>query len=1068
MKSLLTITVSFILLLLFSSPILHAQNAWINEFHYDNDGGDTGEFVEVVVEDVSSYDLSLLTVNIYNGSDGESDATYSIDNFIEGGSESNFVFYYLEISGIQNGAPDGFSLDYDGSLIQFISYEGDFTGVGGPADGILSEDVGVEETGSTPVGQSLQLSGTGTGYSDFTWQAPAVETKGQLNIGQTFGAVCTVPSTQASFSTPTSVDIENNQITLNWSRGDGDGVIILAQENAPVNQSPQNGTTYNADADFSSGLAEEIGSGNFVVYDGTSTSITISGLTKATEYHFAIFEYLSSNQCYLTQNETISVTTDNSLDQDSEIQAPATQIGSASISAMANAETDRVEVFKFNVSDLGTSDGKPTLLQRIVIEKSTDNEVSDWSSVIKGAQLHDGTSDINVTHSSINQDNMEFDLTGNELAISDGGIQSVTLSIWLKESQVDEAVLGFEIPAEHNFETEVSGSSLMFPISSPVVSNKTFINVEASEWSIATSKNEAFINDDFSISVTAQDDNGNIDESERSVSISSNGMGTLSGNLQQDLVDGNGEFENLSYDVSEEIVLTITDGTLSGQVVMNFIEPVISIDSSGFSNDFGIVSFPNQSDSRSYLLSASKLKDTLLVIAPDGFQISLNPDFSTPNDSLMLLPEASIEEEIFVRFSPPDNSGNIYQGRIMHISQDAATVSLELSGQEGTLSLSKIDSVRKKALGERVKVHGIVIGGINHFEERRIIQDETAGIAIEGMNSLDLNYGDSVEVKGVLAEIDDWLTIIPEKEINFISSDSIKVEPSVISMAELNDSLESQRVKLEELSVAGEGQFTTNGYFVFNDTDSIILQLSSENHPLIGTEIPIGKVNVTGFIGKTDDGFYIYPELVQDLEIIPRDTVLIIEAPEGGLDFGSVFLDEFSEPLSYQLRAENLPEDLKISTNRNYGISLLKNGDFESELVLPINEIGDIPEIKVYVRFAPVTASGGAITEEIVHVSGNQEFRLTVKGFEEIITSGRRSFKNKVLIYPNPVNSIINVELLEQGNYEYQILGLDGKVLSKGSIMKSKQLNVEGFESGIFLLKISNQDQSYLHRIIKD
>jgi len=1068
MKSLLTKIVSFILLLLFSSPILHAQNAWINEFHYDNDGGDTGEFVEVVVEDASSYDLSLLSVNIYNGSDGESDGAYSVDTFTPGDTENGFTFYYLGISGIQNGAPDGFSLDYDGTLIQFISYEGDFIGVGGPAHGILSEDVGVEETGSTPVGESLQLSGTGTAYSDFTWKGPVAETPSQLNSGQTFGAVCTAPSTQASFSTPASGDIENNQITLNWSRGDGDGVIILAKEDVAVNEIPENGTIYNADADFSSGLADEIGSGNFVVYDGTSTSITISGLNKATEYHFAIFEYLSTNQCYLTQNETISVTTDNSLDQDSEIQAPTTQIGSASISSMANAATDRVEVFKFNISDLGTSDGKSTLLQRIVIEKSTDNEVSDWSSVIKGAQLHDGTSEINITDLSINQDHMEFDLTGNEVTISDGGIQSLTLSIWLEESQVDGAVLGFEIPAEHNFETEISGSSLLFPISNAIVSNKIFINVEASELSVASSKNEAFINDDFSISVTARDDNGNIDESERSVSISSNGIGTLSGDIQQDLVDGDGEFGNLSYDISEEIILTITDGTLSGQVVMNFIEPSVSIDASGFSNDFGIVSFPNQSDSRSYLLSASMLKDTLLVIAPDGFQLSLNPDFSNPNDSLLLAPQPSIEEEMFVRFSPPDNNGNIYQGNIIHISQDADTVSLEVSGQEGSLNLSKIELVREKALGERVKVHGVVIGGNNHFEERRIIQDETAGIAIEGMNSLDLNYGDSVEVKGVLAEIDDWLTIIPEKEINLISSDSIIVDPSVLSIAELNDSLESQRVKFEALSIMGEGSFTTNSYFVFNDTDSINLQLSSEKHPLIGTEIPIGKTNVTGFIGKKDDGYYIYPELVEDLDIIPRDTVLIIEAPEGGLDFGSVFLDEFSETLSYQLRAENLPEDLKISTNRNYGISLLENGDFESELLLPIDEIGDIPEIKVYVRFAPVAASGGAITEEIVHVSGNQEFRLTVNGFEEIITSRRKSLKDKVLIYPNPFNSVINVELLEQGNYEYQLLGSDGRVLATGSIMESRQLDVEGLESGIFLLKISNQDQSYLHRIIKD
>ena len=41
------------------------QNAWINEFHYDDAGTDEGEFVEVVIENAGSYTLSDFVVYLY-------------------------------------------------------------------------------------------------------------------------------------------------------------------------------------------------------------------------------------------------------------------------------------------------------------------------------------------------------------------------------------------------------------------------------------------------------------------------------------------------------------------------------------------------------------------------------------------------------------------------------------------------------------------------------------------------------------------------------------------------------------------------------------------------------------------------------------------------------------------------------------------------------------------------------------------------------------------------------------------------------------------------------------------
>ena len=87
----------------------------------------------------------------------------------------------FDFAGMQNGAPDGVALvDDQGAVVEFISYEGSFTAISGPASGLTSTDVGVVESNSTtPVGDSLQLTGTGAQAADFTWQSPAPASRGR-------------------------------------------------------------------------------------------------------------------------------------------------------------------------------------------------------------------------------------------------------------------------------------------------------------------------------------------------------------------------------------------------------------------------------------------------------------------------------------------------------------------------------------------------------------------------------------------------------------------------------------------------------------------------------------------------------------------------------------------------------------------------------------------------------------------------------------------------------------------------------------------------------------------------
>lgn len=173
----------FLITSLSAFPALTAD-LWINEFHYDDAGGDSGEFVEVVVPS-DFADLASVTLTLYNGGDGRGYATHALSTFDFGVSYDGQTVYSKAISGIQNGAPDGLALTWSGGA-HFISYEGSFTAANGPAAGMVSVDIGVAQSDAgAPDGSSLGLIGQGARAEDFVWSALSTATPGLANMGQT-------------------------------------------------------------------------------------------------------------------------------------------------------------------------------------------------------------------------------------------------------------------------------------------------------------------------------------------------------------------------------------------------------------------------------------------------------------------------------------------------------------------------------------------------------------------------------------------------------------------------------------------------------------------------------------------------------------------------------------------------------------------------------------------------------------------------------------------------------------------------------------------------------------------
>ena len=168
---------------------------WVNEINYDPEGIDAGEFIEFAAPE--GFDATGWRFQLINGTTGAVYAANQLVNLTK--TTSGGLDLYVvnrNAGGLRNGpdgvavinpGPDGVHATADDSCEMLVSYEGVLTNAQGLCSGVTSVEITPNQEGEAPVGQSLQLTGTGSTYADFTWVA-AANTNGAVNDGQTYGA----------------------------------------------------------------------------------------------------------------------------------------------------------------------------------------------------------------------------------------------------------------------------------------------------------------------------------------------------------------------------------------------------------------------------------------------------------------------------------------------------------------------------------------------------------------------------------------------------------------------------------------------------------------------------------------------------------------------------------------------------------------------------------------------------------------------------------------------------------------------------------------------------------------
>ena len=161
---------------------------------------------------------------------------------------------------------------------------------------------------TTGAGNYVVYSGTGTtvNVSNLTPSTGYTYSVYEYNsAGSCYQSAATLAQTTASCSPASNATsltysaITNNAMTATWVRGSGTNVLVVARLTATARVFPTYNATYTTNTAFGAGTGSAItGTGNFVVYNGTGTTVNVTGMANLTGYTFDIYEYNATPNCY--------------------------------------------------------------------------------------------------------------------------------------------------------------------------------------------------------------------------------------------------------------------------------------------------------------------------------------------------------------------------------------------------------------------------------------------------------------------------------------------------------------------------------------------------------------------------------------------------------------------------------------------------------------------------------------------------------------------------------------------------------------------------------------------------
>jgi len=273
---------------------------------------------------------------------------------------------------------------------------------------------------------------------------------------------------------------------------------------------------------------------------------TVSDEMFASSYFGLHYEYSSAADMKLWADD-IYVYGKQGKNNDSQLQE-GTAVEPSEISSIIDNELEAFESFDFTITDAGSGDSEPTILEKIVFTKGEDNSVLDWNSAIAGAVL-EGSAITGSYSGVISNDSIKFTLP-QDISIADGSSETISLKIWLKTDLIeiaDNDSLDFKLKSNDITTSELGSSLGLSEISSGAVK----IAVIGTHFELSDYPTTVPLNYEFSLTTVATDENGKVD-TDYSGDIALNkasGEGAVSSEtgLTRPAVAGIARWTNLKY-----------------------------------------------------------------------------------------------------------------------------------------------------------------------------------------------------------------------------------------------------------------------------------------------------------------------------------------------------------------------------------------------------------------------------------------------------------------------------------------------------------------------------------------
>lgn len=474
----------------------------------------------------------------------------------------------------------GYKIDFT----NFV-YSGQASGSGPTSFAFRSSADGYTANIGSPTATGTTISLSGAAYQTITaaitfrfygWNASGGSGTFSINDFEFNGTVspfaCAAPTTQASAITFSNV--LTSSMDIGWTNGDGSNRVVYINSTNSFTAPTDGGTLPSANTTWAN-------SGQQLVYNSNGSSVSVTGLSASTTYYFRVYEYncTGSSSKFITStatNNPNSQATTAPTSTASVIQAvsgsEATTISSLENGTITN-NTQGAQVWQFKLFDGNGSaddgDALPTIYKQWTIRAAAGNTVPNWTTVVDNVKFFDGSSSTPISGSFIvGNSTISFTPTsGLSVADGAGSFKQISMRLSIDNPMAagsDGKRLVFKLEdADVTVDNSTVSSQLgsFAPTSSSskneidVIATLQFINAPAS----------VPVGSNFTITVSAIDANGNIDQNQTpAITLAkSSGAGTLTGGATHNLVAGTYTFSGLSYNQVGTFQISASGGGFS-------------------------------------------------------------------------------------------------------------------------------------------------------------------------------------------------------------------------------------------------------------------------------------------------------------------------------------------------------------------------------------------------------------------------------------------------------------------------------------------------------------------------